>query len=216
MPTQATHSHAEPAGLACRACGGPIEADVWVIVDTAERPDLLARLRDGTLHDLTCLHCGHAATVNAPLLILRPGAEPALLFSPAGGASVAAAASVADAQRKRDEEQAAALVGILREHMGADWREAWLAHGLTGAARAALPALLADDPATAARLAAAHAAEEEEVPPAVRRALEEVIAALAAEGVRVQAPADLARALEARPALRARVEAALRGDAADA
>lgn len=205
------HSHAEPAGLACRACGGPIEADVWVIVDTAERPDLLARLRDGTLHDLICPHCGHVATINAPLLILRPDAEPALLFSPAGGT-----ASATDAQHERDEEQAAALVGILREHMGADWREAWLAHGLTGAARAALPALLTDDPATAARLAAAHTAEEEEVPPAVRRALEEIIAALAAEGVRVQAPADLARALEARPVLRARLEAALRGDAADA
>ncbi len=195
------HSHAEPAGPACRACGAAVAGQVWLIVDVAERPDLLERLRAGTLHDLSCPQCGRAATVNAPLLILRPGAEPPLLFSPGQGDDPA-----------RDEEQAVALVGMLRAHMGAAWRDEWLAHGLTGAPRAALPVLLGDDPATAAGLAAAHVAgEADDAPPAVRRALEEVVAALAAEGVRVQTPDDLARALEARPALKARVEGVLRG-----
>lgn len=200
MTDPTPHSHAEPAGLACRACGAAVAGQVWLIVDVAERPDLLERLRAGTLHDLVCPQCGRAATVNAPLLILRPGAEPPLLFSPGRGDDPT-----------RDEEQAAALVGMLRAHMGAAWRDEWLAHGLTGAPRAALPALLGDDPATAAGLAAAHAAGEADVPPAVRRALEEIVAALAAEGVRVQTPEDLARALEARPALKARVERVLRG-----
>ncbi len=197
MTQPKNHSHAEPASLPCRACGQLFEAGVWVIVDTAERPDLLARLRGGTLHDLRCPACGHEATVNAPLLLYRPGAEPPLLFSPARGNDP-----------EQDEEQAVALAGIFRAEMGEEWREEWLARGLTGAAREALPALLGDDPATAAGLAAAHAADDD-VPPAVREALGEVMAALAAEGVRVTTPDELARALAERPLLRARLGAAL-------
>jgi hypothetical protein len=171
---------------------------VWVIVDVAERPDLLEQLREGSLHDLTCPRCGHTATVNAPLLVYRPGAEPALLFSPPRGDDPA-----------RDEEQATALLGMFRARMGGAWRKEWLNHGLAGVARGALPLLLGDDPATAAKLAAAVAAEDE-VSPTVRRALEEIVTALAAEGVRVHTPEDLARALAARPVLQARLEAVLR------
>jgi hypothetical protein len=194
------YSHAEPANLACRACGAPVTAEVWVIVDAAARPDLLARLRAGGLHELTCPACGHAATINAPLLLVRPGAEPPLLFSPAAGDDPA-----------RDEEQAAGLLGLLRAHMGAAWRDEWLANGVVGVARAVLPALLGDDPATAARLAAAAAQAESDVPPEVRQALTEILAALAAEGVRVNTPEDLRRALEERPLLKARLGAALSG-----
>ncbi len=192
------YSHAESADLACRACGAPVPAEVWVIVDVAARPDLLARLRAGTLHELTCPACGHTATVNAPLLILRPAAEPPLLFSPATGD-----------QRERDEEQAASLLGMLRAHMGAAWREEWLGRGLVGAHRASLPALLGDDPATAARLAQA-AAGEDDVPPALRAALAEILAALQAEGVRVNTSDDLRRALDERPMLKARLSDAFR------
>jgi len=191
------NSHAEPANLPCRGCGRAFEAEVWVIVDTEERPDLLARLRAGTLHDLTCPHCGHTATLHAAVLLLRPHGAPALLFSPRRGGD-----------REGDEEQAAALVGILRQHMGVAWRDEWLGDGITGVAREALPAALSDDAATAARLEAA-AAVGGEVPPAVREALESVIAALTAEGVRVVTPDDLRRALEQRPALAAKVAAAL-------
>lgn len=195
------HSHAEPATLPCRQCGEPFTADVWVIVDTDERPDLLLLLRAGTLHDLRCPACGHTATLNAPLLVCRPGAEPPLLFSPARGD-----------ERERDEEQAAALVGMLRAHMGGAWRDEWVARGLAGAAREALPLLLGDDPATAAALAAATnpAGAPDEVPPAVREALAGVMAALAAEGVRLNTAEDLRRALEERPELKARVAEALR------
>lgn len=190
-----SHSHAETAKLPCRGCGELIEGEVWVIVDVDERPDLLVRLRAGTLHEMTCPGCGQAATVNAPLLIYRPGATPPLLFSPARGGD-----------HERDEEQAAALVGMFREQVGGEWRDEWLARGLTGAAREALPRLLGDDPATAAGLAAASLVEDE-VPPAVRRALEAIVTALAAEGTRVSTPEDLQRALEARPELKARLGA---------
>ncbi|MBP6786018.1 MAG: hypothetical protein KA170_00415 [Candidatus Promineofilum sp.] len=191
---QTTHrSHAESVTLPCRSCGEPVASDVWIIVETAERPDLLARLRAGTLHEVTCAHCGQSATINAPLLIVRPAAEPVLLFSPARGGDPMA-----------DEEQAAALAGMLRENLGDDWRDEWLAHGLTGVPREALPLLLGDDPATAAGLAAAHAVEDD-VPPGLRRALEEIVLALAAEGVRIQTAEDLRQALESRPEMRARL-----------
>ena len=187
-------SHAEPAELACRACGGAVAGAVWVIVDVAARPDLSARLRTGTLHELICPACGHAATVNAPLLLLRAGAEPPLLFSPARGDD-----------RERDEEQAVGLVGLLRAHMGAAWRDEWLARGLIGAPREALPALLGDDPALVARLAQAVAAgdsdsdydndSESDMPSTTRRALGEILSALAAEGVRVTTPEELGLSL---------------------
>ena len=192
---QTTHrSHAEPVTLPCQNCGAPVPGDVWIIVDTAERPDLLVRLRAGMLHEMTCDQCGQAAVINAPLLIMRPGAEPVLLFSPARGGDPAV-----------DEEQAVALAGMLRENLGDDWRDEWLAHGLTGVPREALPMLLGDDPATAAGLAAAHAAEDE-VPPGLRQALEEIVLALAAEGVRIETAEDLRRALESRPEMRARLQ----------
>jgi len=167
-----------------------------VIVDPTERPDLLARLLAGTLHDLTCPACGHTATLDAPLLIVRPAAEPVLLFSPARGGGPAQA-----------EAQAAALVSLLRAHVGSAWRDEWLGRGVVGVARAALPTLLTDDPATAAALAAAATGDETAaLPPALGQALAEVIAALAAEGVRVDSAEELTRALDARPELRARLQ----------
>ena len=194
---QLTHSQFEPATLPCRACGQPVEAEVWIIVDVDERPDLLARLQSGALHDFACPGCGHVATLNAPLLIYRPGAEPPLLFSPAHGGDPA-----------QHEEQATALLGLFREGIGDDWRDEWLAHGLTGVARAALSVVLGDDPATAAALATAHAADEE-VSPEVRGALETIIRTLAAEGLRIQTAEDLQHALESRPELKTRLAAAL-------
>ncbi len=188
-----THSVSENVSLPCRQCGHPVDAEVWIIVDIAERPDLLAKLHGGTLHDVTCAACGHVATVNAPVLIYRPDAEPALLFSPAGG------------NPAQDEEQAMALAGMFRERMADGWRDEWLAHGLAGVARAALPAVLGDDPATAAGLAAAHAEDGDSVAPELRRALEEIVLLLAADGVRVETAEDLKRALESRPDMKARL-----------
>lgn len=201
MTTRRPHSHAEPADLPCLQCGERSYAEVWIIVDADERPDLLARIRAGTLHEIACPHCGHKATINAPLLIVRPRARPVLLFSPAAGQTHA-----------QDDEQAAALVGMLREHAGDGWRDEWLGEGVAGITRAALPAALGEDPQTVAGLAAAATAAEE-VRPEVRRALEDILRLLSAEGVRVDTPEELARAVAARPELRAALEAALGGAA---
>ena len=44
------HSLSQMATVTCPHCSRAFEADIWLVVDAAERPDLLARARDGTLH----------------------------------------------------------------------------------------------------------------------------------------------------------------------
>ena len=59
-------SFAESTQAPCPQCGQPVNLDIWLIVDTAERPDLAERVRDGTLHEAPCPHCGHAGQVDPP------------------------------------------------------------------------------------------------------------------------------------------------------
>jgi hypothetical protein len=47
----------QSAELTCPGCGKTFTAEIWLIVDTAERPDLLERTRTGSLHHLPCPHC---------------------------------------------------------------------------------------------------------------------------------------------------------------
>ena len=131
------HSMAQEADLTCPQCGQAFTAEIWLIVDTAERPDLLEKARQGTLHTLTCPHCGHRGEVDVPLLLCLPsppgrgaGGE-GLLFSPARATTAA-----------QDREQADGLLNALRERLGDAWRDEWLARGLPGVPRDLLPVAL--------------------------------------------------------------------------
>ena len=75
-------SFSQSTRVSCPQCGQPVDLQIWLIVDLAERPDLAARIRDGTLHDAPCPHCGHTGQVDAPLLIHDPE-RGRVLFSPA-------------------------------------------------------------------------------------------------------------------------------------
>ena len=61
-------SFSQPYELVCPTCHKPFSAEMWLIVDAEERPDLLAQIRDVTLHDATCPHCQQSGVVPAPLL----------------------------------------------------------------------------------------------------------------------------------------------------
>ncbi|MBO9392267.1 CpXC domain-containing protein, partial [Caldilinea sp.] len=137
------HSFSQVAELTCSRCHRTFAAEVWLIVDAAGRPDLLARIRAGTLHTFTCPGCGHEEQVDAPLLLYTPSpsqaegrgegperahGRPPLLFSPAQGTTA-----------EQDQEHAAGLVGLLQERMGPAWRDEWLAQGLPGVPRPLLP-----------------------------------------------------------------------------
>jgi DNA-directed RNA polymerase subunit RPC12/RpoP len=108
------NTYSQNASLACSQCGQAFEAEIWLIVDTAGRPDLLRRARDGTLHRITCPHCGHEGMVDAPLLLYRPGQDPPLFFSPAQGTTAG-----------QDREQAAALrsCGSRIRKLSGNWKK---------------------------------------------------------------------------------------------
>ena len=76
------HSFAQELTLTCPQCGKPFVAQVWLIVDSVEQPDLLERVRAGDLHDLPCPHCGNQGRVDAPLLVYLPGNDPPLTELP--------------------------------------------------------------------------------------------------------------------------------------
>lgn len=65
-------SFSEQARLACPSCGAEFTADVWALVDAAERPDLAEALRDGTLNVVACPDCGAQAPAGAALLYHDP------------------------------------------------------------------------------------------------------------------------------------------------
>lgn len=61
-------SFAEPVPVTCPRCGTAFEAEIYIVIDAAERSDLVARILDDTLHDTICPNCGQAGRVAAPLL----------------------------------------------------------------------------------------------------------------------------------------------------
>ncbi|MBC7243099.1 MAG: hypothetical protein H5T60_11720, partial [Anaerolineae bacterium] len=164
------HSFSQTVSLTCPRCGRDFSAEIWLIVDADERPDLLERIRAGTLHTMTCPHCGHEGQVDAPLLVLTPppAADAAtlsplltesqerggsrgrgeVLFSPAQGTTT-----------EEDRKQAAGLVSLLRERMGPAWRDEWLER-MAVVPRPFLPAALSDDPEAALRQMAEQAQRE--------------------------------------------------------
>ncbi|HRQ38253.1 MAG TPA: CpXC domain-containing protein, partial [Chloroflexota bacterium] len=143
-----THSLSQTATLTCPQCGQPFTADIWLIVDASERPDLLDRIRAGMLHDLPCPHCNHEGDVDAPLLLYRPSETPPLLFSPAQQTS-----------QEQDQEQVAGLLRILHDALGDTWQAGWL-ENLPVVLRPLLPAALSDDPEAAMQQVAAQVEQE--------------------------------------------------------
>ncbi len=128
------NSFSQPISLPCPRCGATLQAELYLIIDIAERPDLVEKIKDGTIHEIVCPNCGPIGQADAPLLIYRAGGE-VLLFSPAQQTT-----------DEQDQEHARALVARLRETLGPAWRNDWLARGLPGVPRPLLPLALSEDP----------------------------------------------------------------------
>ena len=188
------HSFADQLMLTCPQCGTFFTPDVWLIIDTAERPDLPALIRDGSIHRFICPN-GHPGEVDAPLLLFRPDQNPPLLFAPAARTTA-----------EQDRTMADGLLGRLAESLGDAWRAEWLPGMLTLPRRLLAEALDSDDAAATLDRVLADA-----IPPDVGDALGQIMTSLANEGVRLDTPHDLESALAARPELRERLEAAMRG-----
>ena len=124
-------SHSET--LTCRQCSRKFDGAIWLIVDTTERPDLLERLRKGTLHDLVCPNCKVVTQVDAPLLLYRPNETLPLIFSPAQKTTA-----------EQSYEQETILLGVLCKRLGNSWKDDWLEHGPLGVARSQLSEVLSN------------------------------------------------------------------------
>ncbi len=110
------HSYVQHQLINCPHCQSGFDAQIWLIVNTFEQPDLVERLEVGSLHRLDCPHCGATVQeVDAPLLLYRPGEEPPLLFSTAQQTT-----------GKQNQESKELLVWLLQDRLGTEWQDSWL------------------------------------------------------------------------------------------
>jgi tetratricopeptide (TPR) repeat protein len=108
-------SYAQRGEFTCATCGAAGQADVWLIVDTTERPGIIEQLRRGTVHQVTCPRdAAHMTELDAPLLLYRPGSDPTILFLPAKRTSP-----------QEDQAHCRSLGQMLRERLGPDWNDEW-------------------------------------------------------------------------------------------
>ncbi len=118
----------------CDKCGREFEEEVWLMVDASERPDLLQRVVDGSIREMTCPYCGFVMGLDAPFLLFRPDEDPAIIISPS---------------LEGDEEElfefVEAMAPLLRARRGADWKSEHVERFELVPIHL-LPALLSDDP----------------------------------------------------------------------
>ncbi len=66
--TATARSRWEVTAVTCPTCAREFSVEVWLVIDRAERPDLLHRLMDGELSVAVCPHCGVEGGITHPLL----------------------------------------------------------------------------------------------------------------------------------------------------
>jgi hypothetical protein len=76
-------SHSEYIELACPSCRARFEADVWTLVDAAERSDLAQALREGGLNVARCPKCAAQVSADAALLLHDPAGRRVYFAVPA-------------------------------------------------------------------------------------------------------------------------------------
>jgi len=79
-------SYREQAPLTCPHCGADFSADIWLIIDADEEPEVAAALRREEVNIVTCPHCGARGPAGAPLIYHDARAR-RVLFAPAPGSA---------------------------------------------------------------------------------------------------------------------------------
>ena len=111
-----SHSISQQMEIACPKCSNKFAADIWLVIDVWERPDLVELLQRGVLHLLTCPSCSKQIAVDTPLLVYRPYAEPPFFLS-----------VPPDTKKKKTRYYASTLLSQLRDSMAGEWDDAWVA-----------------------------------------------------------------------------------------
>jgi CHAT domain-containing protein/tetratricopeptide (TPR) repeat protein len=101
--------------LICSQCGRAFQSEVWRIIDTAERPDLLSDVEQETIHVFSCPQCHNDIPLDAPLLLYRLGDWPKLIFSP-----------TLKANKEQKLQQANELLAALSKSLADAWSNEWL------------------------------------------------------------------------------------------
>ena len=133
------NSYAEYQLIPCPHCNTTMGQNVWLLVDMIERPDLAGFIRDGSLHQITCLSCGKLMTLNTPLLLYWPNGISPLFF---------ASSTILTAEE--NHQRLSYLLSVLRNRIGNAWRDDWLQRGLHTCTTIELPGILAKEPQTKA------------------------------------------------------------------
>ena len=127
-------SLAQTTPVQCANCTRRFDAELYVIVESAERPDLIQRIRDDILHCSQCPHCGTVLEFGLPLLIHRPNQSVPVMYSPPPGMS--------ESMRR---EAWGMLMDALRDRLGPRWDDR-LARGVYFADRSDLHDLIDCNP----------------------------------------------------------------------
>jgi len=101
----------QQTSLTCPICDNTFESEIWFIIDTNEKPDLIEKALVGTLNTLICPQCGNQVSIDAPLLIYLAGQEPRLVFSPSQSTS-----------QDEDQQQAYSLLEMIHQTLGELWQ----------------------------------------------------------------------------------------------
>jgi CHAT domain-containing protein/tetratricopeptide (TPR) repeat protein len=105
-----------PGETPCPSCGARVPRTIWMIVDQAERPDLAELLRGDRLGEERCPECLEVAPAPKDFVLLHlPGENPPLILG------------VPDAPKETIESMGSALLSELREAMGTEWQDEWIA-----------------------------------------------------------------------------------------
>lgn len=96
----------------CPRCKKPFTPEIYVLVDTAERPDLVQLIKDMILHCPVCPFCNLVLDVGMPLLVYRPDQRVPVIFAPVKGSST-----------EQRDEQAQMLFSTLHQRLGGKWRD---------------------------------------------------------------------------------------------
>ena len=104
-------SGAQQVAIKCPACGTRANQQMWLVVDAADRPDLIEKLRHGGLRTFLCGKCGRPVTTTTSLLVDSRRRSP-LLF---------AVDPAADANLTREQFFASAIIHHGRSAGTGDW-----------------------------------------------------------------------------------------------
>jgi CHAT domain-containing protein/ppGpp synthetase/RelA/SpoT-type nucleotidyltranferase len=78
--SQPNNSYCEAHSVICCSCQATFKAQLWVIVDIQEQPEVLSQIQTNTLHQVVCPQCSQVTTANVSFLLYRPRQRPMILF----------------------------------------------------------------------------------------------------------------------------------------